>query len=115
MNFEMNLIGSALVVKVGGELDHHFAEEIRTRIDNTLVMKPVKMVLFDLNKLTFMDSSGIGMLMGRYKTISQLGGRAWIMCTNPSVSKILEMSGIYKYIKKCIDGNNIIGKDDDNE
>lgn len=103
MKFELAKSGNLLIVRVAGELDHHFADEIRMRIDAEIMKPPVKNILFDFNNLSFMDSSGIGMIMGRYKKIKALGGKAWIICNNPNATRILEMSGVFKYIEKCRD------------
>ena len=101
MKFELAKTGKLLIVKVSGELDHHFADEIRIRIDVELMKPPVRDILFDFDGLSFMDSSGIGMIMGRYKKVKALGGKAWIICNNPNATRILEMSGIFQFIEKC--------------
>ena len=103
MKFELARSGNLLIVQVAGELDHHFADEIRMRIDAEIMKPPVRNILFDFNRLSFMDSSGIGMIMGRYKKIKALGGKAWIICNNPNATRILEMSGVFKVIEKCRD------------
>ena len=104
MKFELAKSGNLLIVRVAGELDHHFADEIRMRIDAEIMKPPVTNILFDFNNLSFMDSSGIGMIMGRYKKIKALGGKAWIICNNPNATRILEMSGVFKY---CLQMNSI--------
>ena len=103
MKFELARSGNLLIVQVAGELDHHFADEIRMRIDAEIMKPPIRNILFDFNRLSFMDSSGIGMIMGRYKKIKALGGKAWIICNNPNATRILEMSGVFKFIEKCRD------------
>ena len=103
MKFELARSGNLLIVQVAGELDHHFADEIRMRIDAEIMKPPIRNILFDFNRLSFMDSSGIGMIMGRYKKIKALGGKAWIICNNPNAKRILEMSGVFKFIEKCRD------------
>lgn len=72
---------------------HHLQNEIRMRIEAEIMKPPIRNILFDFNRLSFMDSSGIGMIMGRYKKIKALGGKAWIICNNPNATRILEMSG----------------------
>ena len=103
MKFELARSGNLLIVQVAGELDHHFADEIRMRIDAEIMKPPIRNIFFDFNRLSFMDSSGIGMIMGRYKKIKALGGKAWIICNNPNATRILEMSGVFKFIEKCRD------------
>jgi stage II sporulation protein AA (anti-sigma F factor antagonist) len=67
-------------------------------MDNELMKSTTKNVIFDLNKLGFMDSSGIGVLAGRYKNIQKLGGCMSIVCVNTQINRILEMSGLLKII-----------------
>lgn len=89
-----------LFVKIQGELDHHTAEEIRNQIDFELDNNRVKNILFDFSGLSFMDSSGIGVLMGRYKKVSQRNGQAGIYHINPQVRRIFEISGLLRILKE---------------
>lgn len=95
MQLELQKKDSILLVKLSGELDHHCADEIRRRIDRELMSVPIRHVVFDCAKLSFMDSSGIGMLMGRYRVIKYLGGDAWIAAPNAAIRKILDMGGVF--------------------
>jgi len=88
-----------LIVNFNGELDHHSAEEIRKEIDNSYLEKMLKNVIFDLKNLRFMDSSGIGIIMGRYKLTSENGGKVILVNVSSRVEKILSMSGILKIVK----------------
>lgn len=90
--------GTTLIVSLSGELDHHYAEHARVKIDNELMKSTTRNVVFDLNKLGFMDSSGIGVLAGRYKNIQKLGGSMSIVCAGAQIRRILEMSGLLKII-----------------
>lgn len=106
MELEMKRKGNLLVLKVTGELDHHCADELRRRIDREILRTLVKDVVFDFTELTFMDSAGIGVLMGRYRTVSHLGGTTWFLTEGKTsyfkhVMKILEMAGVFNYIHKC--------------
>lgn len=67
-------------------------------MDNEITRFMPRKVMFDFSKVSFMDSAGIGLLIGRYKLIKMLGGMAEIMNTNKSIEKVLEMSGIVKII-----------------
>lgn len=91
--------GSVLVIKIMGELDHHSTDYFRNKIDSQMVKATTRDIIFDLSKLTFMDSSGIGALMGRYKNIVKLNGRAAIVNPDKQIYRILEMSGILKIMK----------------
>ena len=90
--------GSTLIAIFTGELDHHFAEYARNKIDRELLKATTRNVIFDFSGLSFMDSSGIGVIVGRYANIKKLGGRAAIICKNQKIFRILEMSGIIKLI-----------------
>ncbi len=94
MKFELSKAGNYLIVRIGGELDHHYCDIIRSRIDPELMEPPIRNIVFDLSALSFMDSSGIGMLMGRLRIVQAIGGQACLICENPSVLRILEMSGV---------------------
>lgn len=87
-----------LLIKITEEIDHHSTEKIRRLADNEITRYMPRKVLFDFDKVSFMDSSGIGMIIGRYKTANMLGGTVEMINVKPSVEKILEMSGILKII-----------------
>lgn len=91
--------GSVLVIKISGELDHHSAEYFRQKIDSEIVKSTTRDIIFDLSDLDFMDSSGIGVLMGRYKNIIKLNGRGVVVNPGKQVRRILEMAGILKIMK----------------
>ena len=94
---------NCLTIFLPKEVDHHQAEEIRKDADAMIERNHIKYVIFDFGETEFMDSSGIGMVMGRYKKIKALGGKAWIICNNPNATRILEMSGVFQFIQKCRD------------
>lgn len=87
-----------LLVAPDGELDHHSAQKIRTEVDEKLLCG-IKNVIFDFSALNFMDSSGIGMIMGRYKKISAGGGKVVIAAPRPQVQRIIEMAGLFRIIR----------------
>ncbi len=87
---------NCLVAKVSGELDHHVAVQVRTQTDSRLARGRARNLIFDFSDLNFMDSSGIGVVIGRYKLVKSSGGEVAIVCPNLSVNKILHMSGIPK-------------------
>lgn len=91
--------GSILVAVLQGELDHHESTHVREAIDKELDSMPVPILLFDLDKLTFMDSSGLGVLLGRYKRVQAKRGQMAIANVPPSVSRLFEMSGLHKIMR----------------
>ena len=88
-----------LTFKITEEIDHHWSEKIRRQVDNEIERYVPKRVIFDFDKVTFMDSAGIGLLIGRYKVIKMLGGNLEMINVKSNIKKILEMSGIPKIIK----------------
>lgn len=88
-----------LIVNFNGELDHHSAEEIRKEIDKIYYERRLVHIVLDLKKLNFMDSSGIGLIMGRYKNVSDNGGKLFLVNVSSRVEKILRMSGILKIVQ----------------
>lgn len=83
-----------LYAKIVGELDHHSAAEIKDQVDAKIVSEGINTLIFDLSGLAFMDSSGIGVIIGRYKLMKSLGGQVYIVSSNKSVDKLLALSGI---------------------
>ena len=87
-----------LVFKITEDIDDHSVQKIRRRADYEIERYMPKRVVFDFDSVTFMDSAGIGLLIGRYKFTNLLGGRLEIANVTQSVQKIFEMSGILKLI-----------------
>lgn len=88
-----------LYAKIVGELDHHSAAEIKDQVDTRIISEGISTLVFDLSGLTFMDSSGIGVIIGRYKLMTSLGGQVYIISANKNVDKLLMLSGIPDIIK----------------
>ena len=87
-----------LILEITEEIDHHTTEKIRRRADYEIQRYMPKDIIFDFNSVVFMDSSGIGLLMGRYKTATMLNGRLSLINVSENIKKILEMSGVLKII-----------------
>ena len=100
MDIKMENIGTTLVVKLTGEIDHHTVPELREDIDREINLRNIINLVLDFDGVSFMDSSGIGMLAGRYKQIQARGGRTMVIRVKPQVDKILEISGL-KTILDC--------------
>lgn len=99
MDLTAKVKGNVLICTVKGELDHHTAEEFRDFVDHGLENNPVKHLVLDLTHLSFMDSSGIGVLIGRFKKVNLRGGKVAVVNENKQVSRVFEVSGIYDIIK----------------
>ena len=90
---------NCLTIFLPGELDQHNAEEIRKRSDYLIDQNHIRYVIFDFMDTTFMDSSGIGVIMGRYKRIYMLGGEVCAVHTSERMKKILTMSGVTRIMQ----------------
>lgn len=88
----------ALSVILDGELDQSVAEKIRLQLDEYLEQTKPRCVVFDMSKLSFMDSTGIGLIMGRYKKLKEKGIPVYIGRPNPHIDKIIKISGLYSII-----------------
>ena len=88
-----------LLLKITEELDHHTVEKIRRRADYEIEKHIPRKVILDFNKVSFMDSAGIGLILGRYKNISLLGGKLEVVNVSNQVIKILNMSGLSRLIE----------------
>ena len=94
--------GKTLTVKPFGEMDQSCSEQLRYEIDSTIDSYPeLTLIVFDLSQVSFMDSSGIGVILGRYKRISARGGCVVIKNESRSVSRVLRISGVYSVCRHC--------------
>lgn len=97
--------GNVLYALMPKEVDHHSSQEMKAEIMEARGRRPIQSLVFDFARTDFMDSSGIGMLLGRYKEMAAVGGSVFVKNVSPRVSKILEMSGIYRIIREWEDEN----------
>ena len=98
MNIIYQKADKQLLVEITEEIDHHVAEKIRRKVDDEITRHMPRKTIFDFSRVTFMDSAGIGMLIGRYKMMKLIGGSLEIVNISQTVRRILEMSGINKII-----------------
>ena len=87
-----------IVFKITDEIDDHSVQMIRRRVDYEIERYMPKKIVFDFDSVTFMDSAGIGLIIGRYKFARMLGASLELSNLTGSVKKIFEMSGILKLI-----------------
>ena len=87
-----------LVFKISEEIDDYSVQKIRRKADYEIERYMPKEVVFDFDSVTFMDSAGIGLVIGRYKFVNMLGAKLGVSNLTPSVQKIFDMSGILKLI-----------------
>lgn len=101
MEIKFKQTGESLTFYLNGELDEHYAKGVKEYIERTLSAYPGrKRVIFNMSGLSFMDSTGIGMLLGRYKRLKKEGVKVFVEAPTLAVEKVLELSGIYEVISK---------------
>ena len=92
--------GSTMVIHLKEDLDHHNAVYIREMADSYVEKYPITKIIFDFSGVEFMDSSGIGVIMGRYKQMSYVNGAVYVRGIGKNVDRIFQMSGLYKLVKQ---------------
>jgi len=91
---------NALIIRLSGELDHRAATGIRRELDDLISQTGAKRLVFDLKDLEFMDSSGIGLIIGRYKLMRRRMGSVAVCGTNARIDQIFKMSGLYQLVER---------------
>ena len=90
--FEKN--SGVLTVQISGELDHHNSAPLRTAIDNEFISSGARSMIIDLSQLELMDSSGIGLVMGRYKLLSEFNGTLEVTGLSNNAYKVMRLAGL---------------------
>ncbi|MDI9260988.1 anti-sigma F factor antagonist [Alicyclobacillus sendaiensis] len=98
MSVETKLERGIVVIELKGELDHHAVEQIRDRIEQQLAEHGYRGLVMSFRNIDFMDSSGLGLILGRYRTVSEHGGKMALCEVNPTLRRLFEMSGLLKVI-----------------
>lgn len=97
--FSYEISEKKLIVRLEGEIDHHSVYSARERIDELLFESRPDELVFDLSGTSFMDSSGLGLILGRYRKCNQLGIEVVLSSLNPQTKKLVSTAGIEKFIK----------------
>lgn len=90
---------NSVIYALGGEIDHHQAVRIRNELDNIIMEERPELLIFDFSNVKFMDSSGIGLVLGRNRLIEALGGKVEIIGASKNIELIFKMSGVDRIIK----------------
>lgn len=98
MELKFKRKNKTLIILIAGEIDHHTAKELRCKTESALEQMGGKNIVFGFAEVSFMDSSGIGVMIGRYKQIQALGGRIAIACPNEKIEEILCLSGLSRLL-----------------
>lgn len=112
MPIKMDVLDRCLIVHLNCELDHYNAEMIRGQIDEKIMEIKAERLIFNFAGVNFMDSSGIGVVMGRYKLMQTWGGMVLMAGVNERIEKLMSVSGLRKIVhevKTVHDGINYVG------
>lgn len=99
LNIELEVKKEVLCIRLSGELDHHTADELRNRTMDAIENEGIRHIVLNLEQLSFMDSSGLGVILGRYKQIKQLDGEMVVCAISPPIQRLFDMSGLFKIIR----------------
>ena len=97
--FICDTVGSILSIRIRGEIDHHTAAAIRGGIDTALFENRPKKLILDLSAVSFMDSSGLGLIMGRYSVVKELGGDMTVWNPSREIRAILNLAGMERLVR----------------
>ena len=100
MDISAKKYGETVTAYISGDLDEHTAGKIRDFIDRIIENEKFKSMVIDFSAVEFMDSTGLGMLMGRYKKLKQKGIPLLVCGVSPQIDKVFKISGIYQIVKK---------------
>lgn len=100
---EINAVrrGQRIIVRLMGELDHHSAEHVRQSLDMILTDVTVRELQLDMTGVIFMDSAGLGVVLGRYRTLAARGGKLIVSGVRTSIDRIFRMSGLYALVERA--------------
>ena len=98
MEIIYEVCGDILIADLFGELDHHTAAKVRSSIDEMMQVYGSRNLIFDFSRVDFMDSAGIGVILGRYRKLQPDGGRVAIAACGQKIRSILNMAGVFSII-----------------
>ena len=97
--FVCDVAGCFLTARVRGEIDHHTAVSIRNGIDAAIFEKRPRRLIMDMSAVTFMDSSGLGLIMGRFAVMKELGGDVVVYNPSREIQSILTLAGLERVVR----------------
>lgn len=98
LQVDMETTQGTLIVRLKGELDHHTAEMLKVQMERAIDQDNINHMILSMKDLAFMDSSGLGVILGRYKQITGRGGKMVVCDVNKSIYRLFEMSGLFKIL-----------------
>jgi len=99
MNITIKSQKNIAVAEISGEIDHHSAKELRTELDSYIITFQPELLIIDLSDVSFMDSSGVGLIIGRQKLIRQFGGNTEVKNPRPHIKRLLQLAGVEKTVR----------------
>jgi len=99
MSVGINVTGEVVTAYLSGEIDHHSAKIIRETVDNAVELNMPTLLVLDFKDVSFMDSSGIGLVMGRYRNLVKSGAELHITGAPPQIYKMMKLAGIERLAK----------------
>jgi stage II sporulation protein AA (anti-sigma F factor antagonist) len=100
-----------IIVRLKGDLDHHVASEIKDEVDGLIVLSRINRIAFDFKNVGFMDSSGIGLIMGRYKKIKATEGEIYVCNLGLAIQRIFKLSGLFKITKHSFEVDHLVNEE----
>ncbi|MBE3577447.1 MAG: anti-sigma factor antagonist [Limnochordales bacterium] len=99
-DLSVSIEGDVLLVRLEGELDLNTAPKFRAAVEETIGRRPHLLhLVLDLTGVTFVDSSGLGAILGRYRQFAERGGRVVVIGLQPSVRRLFELSGLFRVVE----------------
>lgn len=86
--------GKRITAALSGDLDHHAAREVRTELDDVIARSRPELLILDMENVGFMDSSGIGLILGRYRAVHAVGGELLVKNARREIAEIIRISGL---------------------
>ncbi len=99
MGIDIRSENGAAIAVLSGEIDHHSARDMRAELDRFIITMQPELMAMDFGGITFMDSSGVGLIMGRSKLLRECGGRLEIHNPQPYIRRVLKLSGLERIVK----------------
>ena len=96
---DFKIIDNYLMIRLPDEVDHHISVDISAKADRYILSKKVGNVVFDFERTTFMDSSGVGVILGRYRKISCFGGKVYAVNAGSRIRRLLLLSGLENIVE----------------
>ncbi len=95
MHFQLEMVTrETVVIRLFGELDHHAVEQIRAKISTAIFQGTISTIIWNLEGLSFMDSSGVGLVLGRMRELEAVAGRTILLNPSPTMRKVFQFSGL---------------------